>query len=166
MMPPSATLIFSSDNKQDILPCLAGKLREVFSDQVPSQNRSSQEPAASRGGAAHCVWDRSQGEAAARLDDILSGWMQPTGLCSVQPTTHLCSASCMSIFQWVKSPLHQVTAGGRSQEQPPPAGVKDKGRNSSAQGPLTPSPVSGYEWLLNFKLIPFSMFSASCTTTT
>lgn len=69
---PSATLIFSSANKHNILPCLAGKLR-VFSDQVTSQDRSSQEPAASRGGATHCAWDRSQGEAAARLDDTLAG---------------------------------------------------------------------------------------------
>lgn len=72
MMSPSAALLFSSVNKQDIPPCLAGKLRGVFSDQVSSQNGSSQEPAASRGGAAHCVCDRSQGEAAARLDDILA----------------------------------------------------------------------------------------------
>lgn len=141
MMSPSATLLFSSVNKQDIPPCLAGKLREVFSGQVSSQSRSSQKPAASRGGAAHCVCDRSQGEAAARLDDILAGSMQPTG--------HLSSASCMSILQWVKSPLHQVTAGGLSQEQPPPAWVKEKGRNSSAQGPL--ALLSGYERLLNFK---------------
>lgn len=67
---PSATIIFTSVNKHNILPCLARKLREVFSDQVTSQDRS-QEPEA-------------------RLDDILAGCMQPTA--------HLSSASCMSIL--------------------------------------------------------------------
>lgn len=136
MMFPSATLIFSSINKHNILPRLAGRLGEVFSDQVPGQDQ----PGAScqqRWSSSLCLGQES-GRASCQ-----AGWCFGR-LNAVHRS--LSSASCTSTLQWVKIPLHQ------GKVKIPLHQVKEQGRNSSAQGPLTSSHVPGCEWLLNFKI--------------
>lgn len=100
---PSATIIFTSVNKHNILPCLARKLREVFSDQVTSQDRS-QEPVASRSGEAHSAWER-----------LLPGWMIFWQVeCSPQftrPLSHACPFSNESKVPCTK-PRNKARAAG------------------------------------------------------
>lgn len=131
---------------------------EVFPEQVSSQDKSSQEPAAGRAGAARPAAARclcpGTGVRERQLPgwiNILAGWMQPTGQTFLaEMDSHLPSALCTSVLQQVKGLLHDLGAClRRLNSSVSPRYLR--GRNSNTQDPFTSSHVSGYKWLLNFK---------------
>lgn len=159
---PSTSLVFSSVNKQGILPSLAGKPRSrsiFWAGLILGQQQAAASCQQSWSSSSSCSSlpvprDGSQGEAAARLDEYFGrlNAIRRTNISCLRrilacPLPCACPSSVKSKVSFPKSSPGCVSQDSKLR-------CKSRylqGRHSNAQSPLTPSHVSGYKWLLNFK---------------